>query len=73
MPESIAVFSLTLLGGYAAAGVAFAIAFQLCGLAHIDAAAARGSLGFRLVITPGIVALWPVLSLRWLRATRAPS
>jgi hypothetical protein len=73
MPRSIAVFSLAVLGGYAAIGVGFAIAFQLRGLARIDAAAARGSRGFRIAITPGVVALWPVLSRRWLRAARARS
>jgi hypothetical protein len=73
MPTSIAVFSLALLGCYASIGVAFAIAFQLRGLARIDAAAARSSRGFRIAITPGVVALWPMLSLRWLRATRGQS
>lgn len=73
MSTSIAVSLLAVLGGYLALGLAFAIAFQLRGLARVDAAAARGSRGFRIVITPGVVALWPVLSRRWIRAVRAQS
>lgn len=55
---------------YALAGLAFAVAFHRRGLARLDPAAAGGGLGFRLLITPGLIALWPVLAWRWRRAVR---
>ncbi len=33
----------------------------------LDIAARGAGLGFRLLITPGVVALWPFLAWRWLR------
>jgi hypothetical protein len=38
------------------------------GLQRLDAAARGSGLGFRLLITPGIVALWPLVALAWRRA-----
>lgn len=61
----------TLLRGlalYGALGLAFAIPFTWRGASRIDPAAARGTPGFRILILPGVVALWPILLLRWLRA-----
>ncbi|MFN0066029.1 MAG: hypothetical protein ACKVYV_00175, partial [Limisphaerales bacterium] len=46
---------------YVLAGIAFAVGFHRRGLVRLDPAAAGGGLGFRLLITPGLVALWPVL------------
>lgn len=63
---------LVLVAAYLAAGVAFAAAFHAGGLARIDAGAARGSRGFRVVVTPGVILLWPVLVGRWRRGTGAP-
>lgn len=73
MSPSIAAFVLGLLGSYLGIGVAFAIAFQARGLARIDAAAAIGSRGFRVAITPGVIALWPMLLRRWRHASRIGS
>ena len=53
---------------YLALGLRFAIAFQWQGLAALDAGAQGAGWGFRLLITPGLVALWPLLSLRARRA-----
>jgi hypothetical protein len=57
---------------YALAGIVFAVAFHRRGLARLDPAAAGGGLGFRLLITPGLVALWPVL-LRKSRGKAGPA
>jgi hypothetical protein len=51
---------------YAAAGVVFAIAFLFVGLTRIDNGAKGASLGFRLLIIPGLIALWPLMLIRWL-------
>lgn len=73
MPQPLAEIALALLELHLGIGVLFAIAFQLRGLALIDAAAAHGSRGFRIAITPGVVALWPILLRRWLHTRRTPS
>lgn len=51
---------------YAAAGLAFAVFFVWRGVGRVDPAAGSAGIGFRLVILPGVVALWPVLLRRWL-------
>jgi hypothetical protein len=58
------------LGAYLAAGGLFCVAFQLRGLPVVDPAARGCGLGFRLLISPGVMALWPWLAVRWLWAIR---
>jgi hypothetical protein len=60
------------LGVHAAIGLAVAVAFLLFGIARIDPAA-RGAHGFRLVVLPGLVLLWPLVVLRWRAALRDAS
>lgn len=60
----IADLLVWLLIGYAAFGGAFALAFVSLGVDHLDATAK--TIGFRLTIFPGVVALWPLLLSRWL-------
>lgn len=50
-----------LLGVYFVLGLLFAIAFILRIAPRLDPAAREGSWGFRLIILPAAVALWPVL------------
>lgn len=59
---------VALAAAYLAIGAAFAGAFLTFGVARFGAAAAAGSRGFRLAIAPGVVALWPVVAIRWWRA-----
>ena len=53
---------------YAAAGVVFAIAFVLFGISRVDSVAEHAPIGFRLIVIPGVAALWPLLLRRWHRA-----
>lgn len=55
---------------YLATGVLFGVIFLLFGINKVDQAAAGSSVWFRLIILPGIVALWPVLMDRWLRGVK---
>jgi hypothetical protein len=55
---------------YLLAGVLFAVAFLARGAGRIDPAAQGTGLGFRLIIGPGVVALWPLLLLRWMGSAR---
>lgn len=61
-----------ILGIYLAGGLLFAVPFAFLGAQKIDPHAARGSLGFRLLIIPGAMALWPWLLRRWLQGRQEP-
>ncbi len=64
--------ALGIVGIYLAAGIAFAIPFAWAGVNRIDPHAARGSWGFRVLIVPGAILLWPLLMPRWLASTGEP-
>ncbi len=51
---------------YAAAGAIFSLAFLVLGLARIDDGAKGAGFTFRLVILPGLIALWPIMLIRWI-------
>ena len=68
----IAAVFLILLGLYLAGGFLFAVPFVFSGLKKIDPHAAGGSWGFRLIIIPGTVALWPLLLRRWAGGVHEP-
>ena len=67
----IAVFFIA-LEVYLACGLLFAVPFVLIGVGRIDPHAAHGSWGFRLVIIPGTIALWPLLLRRWAKGVKEP-
>jgi len=56
---------------YAAAGVLFAAAFVAVGIARVDPVAEHAPIGFRLIVIPGVAALWPLLLIRWVRSGRS--
>ena len=51
---------------YAAAGGIFSLAFLALGLSRIDNGAKDAGLLFRLAILPGLIALWPLMLIRWI-------
>lgn len=55
---------------YLAAGFVFAIFFLTKGIAKVDSAAHGSGWGFRLIILPGTIALWPVLLNKWINVKR---
>lgn len=61
-----------LTGLYLALGLLFAGPFLIRRIQHTDAAAEGSSVGFRLMILPGVVLLWPMLALRWLAGIDHP-
>ena len=57
---------------YFGAGVLFALPFLVTGISRIDPNAKESRLAFRLIIAPGVVALWPFLLMRWIRGINNP-
>lgn len=72
MSLTIATWLARALEFYLLAGVLFALPFVWRGAGRVDPTAAEGTRGFRLLILPGSVALWPLLALRWLTGADSP-
>ena len=56
---------------YVLCGLAVGVPFVLRGVDRVDASAQGASLGFRLLILPGTVALWPLMATKWIMAQRS--
>lgn len=69
---TLAAVFLWLLAVYLISGLAIALPFVFHGVNKIDPHAVRGSWGFRLMIIPGTMALWPLLLRRWYGHFHAP-
>lgn len=63
---------LSIFAVYLTCGFLFAIPFVLLGAGRIDPHAAHGSWGFRMLILPGTVFLWPLLARRWWEGVQEP-
>ena len=57
---------------YLAVGVVFALMFLWQWVGRLDPLAAHGTIGFRLLVFPGVTALWPLFAWRLLRGADAP-
>lgn len=64
MLNLIAWILVSVAGVYAAIGVVFAAFFIWRGVQRIDPAAVEGTVGFRTLVFPGAVALWPLMMRR---------
>jgi hypothetical protein len=56
------------LAAYALTGTTFSVGFVLFGIHRVDRVAEHSPIGFRLIVMPGVAALWPLLLTRWLKA-----
>lgn len=63
---SLAVLLAALIKSWLVLGVLLAVPLVVWGLPAIDARARGASLGFRLLVFPGVVLLWPVVLWRYL-------
>ena len=70
--ESVVVAVLELAAVYAAAGALFAAWFVSGGVARVDVQARGAGWGFRVLIFPGVVALWPLFVSRLARGVAEP-
>ena len=50
---------------YAGLGLIFAVPFVWFGVQRVDSEAQGSGVGFRLLILPGVAALWPMFLYRW--------
>jgi hypothetical protein len=53
---------------YLVCGLAVGVPLVLRGVDRIDEAARGASMGFRLLILPGTIALWPLMFGKWVHA-----
>jgi len=72
MTLATAQLLVNLGGAYAAIGAVFAAGFLWRGVGRLDPAAAHGTWGFRVLIVPGVVMLWPLFLVRLFRGASAP-
>jgi hypothetical protein len=68
--EAVAGRVLGVVGVYLAIGTVATAAIQWRGLSRIDPATRGSGAVFRLLVTPGLLALWPLALLSWRRAVR---
>jgi hypothetical protein len=59
---------LFIAAAYAIVGLTVAAAFIAAGVSRVDPTARGASPWFRLVMLPGLAALWPVVIAWWVRA-----
>jgi hypothetical protein len=69
MDSSAANLILLLAGIYTGAGLLVGVWLVAFGLGRLDPAARGAGVGVRLIILPGVVALWPLMLRRALRAS----
>lgn len=72
MPLLIANAFVILLGLYLLFGILFAAVFIPKGLGKIDPVTSESTWGFRVMIVPGVIGLWPLLAHRWMKGVTAP-
>lgn len=53
---------------YMIAGLVLLPFFEIRGLSRIDQATDQSTLGFRVLVAPGLVLLWPAVLVRWILA-----
>ena len=70
--ERLVSLSLLMMGAYAGLGLLFALWFVFFAIARVDKEARGTGIGFRLIIIPGVTALWPIFFRRLLRGMPEP-
>ena len=60
------LITLKAIGVYLLIGLIFALIFVVFGVSKVDQDAKGSGLGFRLIILPGTILLWPFLLLKWI-------
>ena len=72
MSATLAGWIVAIAAAYVGIGVLFAVPFVVRGVGRIDPAAREGTIGFRIIVFPGVVAFWPLLLRRWMSGSGRP-
>jgi hypothetical protein len=72
MFETLAKAFVYSLGTYVGLGLILAVPFVWFGVERLDSEAQGSGLGFRLLILPGVAALWPMFLYCWRRGIVEP-
>jgi hypothetical protein len=59
---------MLVLSAYLALGAVFALAYVTVGIGRVDPSAKGAPWTFRVLVFPGVAALWPLLLRLWLRS-----
>jgi len=70
--EWVASLLVKALTTYLMAGAVVGTLFAFLGSGRVDPAAREGTTGFRLMIVPGSILLWPLVLARWTRGSGPP-
>ena len=58
---------------YLVIGVLFVIPFLTKGLIKVDEGTHGGTIGFKIIIIPGVIVFWPFLLNKWMTANKKKS
>jgi hypothetical protein len=72
VPLEIAQVIVDIFEAYALAGLGFAMLFLPRAVVHLDPRVAGAPRTLRLLILPGVVALWPLFAWRWYSRSGEP-
>jgi hypothetical protein len=72
MPLALAQVVVAMFELYALAGVVFGALFLPRAVARLDPRVAGAPRTLRLLLLPGVAALWPMLAWRWIAGSSAP-
>jgi hypothetical protein len=61
-------FVMIIVAIYLLLGAIFVIPFLVKGITKVDEGAHSGSIGFKIIIIPGVIVFWPVLLKKWINA-----
>ena len=59
---------LIIVAVYLVVGVLFVIPFLMKGLTKVDEGAQGSTIGFKIIIIPGVIVLWPLLLSKWMKS-----
>jgi hypothetical protein len=62
---------LIIVAIYLFLGVLFVVPFLVKGLTKVDEGSHGGSIGFKIIIIPGVIVFWPALLRKWLKSKNA--
>ena len=67
---AIVTIILYIVAVYLALGFLFMIPFVIKGVDRIDEGAHSSSIGFRIIIVPGVIVFWIVLLKKWMKINK---